>query len=569
MAEHDLDAIALPTLNEAQMAALGRCPLTTIQAISGRGEAVRGRRSRVQVRRGQVRRGRDPGRLRRALEDHRGPRARPVHRRRGAPDRQPGARQRRRPGRLRGLRGIARRPAGADGSPPGPGRRHPAGVHRPLALPARVGAIHRPPRDRFARLARDLPGPHLPGQERRAAHLAGPGGRPAGATAAPAVPGVRGRHAPGRLGQQARAAAPLGPRARGGPRPPPAAGAGGLRPGGGRGRAGGVGRGGLRRVRRVEDGGAGAHGPRGAGRPQHADRELPGLPRRDHGKRAGGARLRAGEQVRGAHPRLHPGHAPDVRGRARGDPARRRRGRRDQVRADRHRGRLPPAGGGGVRGVRGPRRLLRRHPHRGPDVPGVGGRGRRGRQLRRTGRRLPRHPGAEGLPRDPRRRPQQGHVRLPGPAGRGAPPDRGAPQHGGPGDVRGRAPRRGRARQQQVRGGPEAEDAGGVQLHRGRAADRLAAAGDRAGRQGVRTDRAGPRPIAPLDGAAPAVPAGGQPPRRIRRGGRAVRLGQAGRFRGRRGGDGGAVRPRVSEGSETMPNAARPAPRGDSRADDG
>ena len=29
MSEHDLDAIALPTLNEAQMAALGRCPLTT------------------------------------------------------------------------------------------------------------------------------------------------------------------------------------------------------------------------------------------------------------------------------------------------------------------------------------------------------------------------------------------------------------------------------------------------------------------------------------------------------------------------------------------------------------
>ena len=54
-----------------------------------------------------------------------------------------------------------------------------------------------------------------------------------------------------------------------------------------------------------------------------------------------------------------------------------------------------------------------------------------------------------------------------------------------------------------------------------------------------------------------AVPAGGQPPRRIRRGGRAVRLGQAGRFRGRRGGDGGAVRPRVSEGGEP-----RRAPRG-------
>src|SRR3954452_9834525 len=31
MAEHDLDAIALPTLNEAQMTALGRCPLTKLR----------------------------------------------------------------------------------------------------------------------------------------------------------------------------------------------------------------------------------------------------------------------------------------------------------------------------------------------------------------------------------------------------------------------------------------------------------------------------------------------------------------------------------------------------------
>src|SRR5512146_2760450 len=31
MAEHDLDAIALPKLDEAQMAALGRCPLTMLR----------------------------------------------------------------------------------------------------------------------------------------------------------------------------------------------------------------------------------------------------------------------------------------------------------------------------------------------------------------------------------------------------------------------------------------------------------------------------------------------------------------------------------------------------------
>ena len=62
--------------------------------------------------------------------------------------------------------------------------------------------------------------------------------------------------------------------------------------------------------------------------------------------------------------------------------------------------------------------------------------------------------------------------------------------------------------------GADAEDAGAVQLHRGGAADRLAAAGDREGRQGVRPDRAGPGAVAPLDGAGgsrscwrPAAPA--------------------------------------------------------------
>ena len=99
---------------------------------------------------------------------------------------------------------------------------------------------------------------------------------------AQAVRGDRGRHAGGRLGPQAAAAQPLEPRAGGGPRPPPAAGADGVRPGRGRGRAGGAGRGGLRRLRGAEHGGAGAIRPRGPGRPQHADRELPRLPHRHH-----------------------------------------------------------------------------------------------------------------------------------------------------------------------------------------------------------------------------------------------------------------------------------------------
>ena len=85
-----------------------------------------------------------------------------------------------------------------------------------------------------------LPGPRLPGQEPGAVHLARPGGRPAGEAAAQAVRRERERHAGGRLGQQAAPAQPLEPRAGGRPRPPPAAGADDVRPGRGRGRAGGL-----------------------------------------------------------------------------------------------------------------------------------------------------------------------------------------------------------------------------------------------------------------------------------------------------------------------------------------
>ena len=93
-----------------------------------------------------------------------------------------------------------------------------------------------------------------------------------------------------------------------------------------------------------------------------------------------------------------------------GAAPRRRRDGHGQVPADRHRGRLPPAGRRGVRAVRGLRRLLRRDPQRGADVPGCGRGGRRRRQLRRPGRRLPRRAAPQGVPRDPRRRPLQGHV---------------------------------------------------------------------------------------------------------------------------------------------------------------
>ena len=94
---------------------------------------------------------------------------------------------------------------------------------------------------------------------------------------------------------------------------------------------------------------------------------------------------------------------------------------------------------------------------------------------------------------------------------------------------------------------------GAVQLHRGGAANRLAAAGGRAGRQGLRADGGGPGAVAALVAPAAAVPAGDQPRRRVRGGGRAFRLGQARRLGGRRGVDGGPVRPRIPEGNVTPP----------------
>ena len=130
-----------------------------------------------------------------------------------------------------------------------------------------------------------------------------------------------------------------------------------------------------------------------AGRSMRIENYL-GFPTGITGGRAGRARRRAGQQVRGEAGRRDAGHGPDLRQPLPGAAPRRRREGHDQVSADRHRGRLPPAGRRGLRALRGPRRLLRRHPHRGADVPRVGRGGRRRRQLRRPGRGLPRRAGA-------------------------------------------------------------------------------------------------------------------------------------------------------------------------------
>ncbi len=79
---------------------------------------------------------------------------------------------------------------------------------------------------------------------------------------------------------------------------------------------------------------------------------------------------------------------------------------------------------------------------------GLGRGSRRRRQLCRPSRHLPRQPGSQSIPRDPRRQSVQGHVELPGPAHRTDTQHRSAAQYRGPADVRRRPPERSRARQQ-------------------------------------------------------------------------------------------------------------------------
>ena len=80
-------------------------------------------------------------------------------------------------------------------------------------------------RDRLPLLAGDLPAPRLPGQEPDAVHLAGPGGRPAGETTARRFGLTEADTPVVAWGRKLLPAQPLEPRAGRGPRPPPAAGA--------------------------------------------------------------------------------------------------------------------------------------------------------------------------------------------------------------------------------------------------------------------------------------------------------------------------------------------------------
>ena len=190
-----------------------------------------------------------------------------------------------------------------------------------------------------------------------------------------------------------------------------------------------------RRVRRLggaadaRDRGVGARRP---GRHEHADRELPRLPDRDHGHRADAQGDAAGAPLRRGAVEL----SPRGRARARRRGAHPRRPRRRAARARphgrrRHGRALARARGGERRAVHRRRRLPRRHGDRRGTLPRRGRHRGRGRQLGRPGGGAPVAHGAQRPHRHPGRRPGRDDVALPGRAHRGAPehrdhhPDRG------------------------------------------------------------------------------------------------------------------------------------------------
>jgi len=167
------------------------------------------------------------------------------------------------------------------------------------------------------------------------------------------------------------------------------------------------GRGAVRRLRGARHPGDRQGGVRGPGKHLGPDRELPGVPDRDLGRRAGRARDPPGSALRCADG--GPGYV--------GRPARRERSLQDRARrrvggersnADRgHRSPVPQAAPARARALRGPRRLLRRDPGRGPALRRRSGADRRGRKLGRAGGHVPLPARGRLPPGDPRRRPGQ------------------------------------------------------------------------------------------------------------------------------------------------------------------
>ncbi len=307
--------------------------------------------------------------------------------------------------------------------------------------------------------------------------------------------------------------------------------------------------------------GRGARGRGGPGRDELAHPQLPRVPARHQRGGAREASVRTGVALR-RQVRARPGGRGPVRSRRRagGEALGRARDHLPR-RPDRHRDGLQAPGS--ARPVRGRRGVLHRHP--GPAGDARPRRVRGGeRELRRSGGGPPRAERTKGDAPRPRRGPRDEDVRLPRP---GDPADAqrgGAAAHRG-GRGRGRGPARAA---HAPRPGPRrARDRpGGVAVRPGGlgAAHRLALGDRRAGRAGLRGHGRRPRRhraprLAPL---APSDALRDEHARGVRRGGRALRIGQARRLRRRGGGRGGAgdrgvPRPRSARGAGGVPGAAR------------
>ena len=179
-------------------------------------------------------------------------------------------------------------------------------------------------------------------------------------------------------------------------------------------------------------------------------------------------------------------------------------------------------------------------------------------KLRRTSSRVSRRAHSQSFSSGPRRRSVQEHVQYLAQRIEKTPNIEVLCNNDGEADVGRSLPAVGRDRQRQYPRGADIGNPCAFQLYRGHAEDRLAAEGNRDGLLGVYSHRSGFDAVA-SDFAPSAVFAGDQPAQRVRCGRCSIGFDKARCLGCRRGGDGGAVCGRVSEGNVGLHEDSRTA----------